>query len=109
MSFVLILRCGIGKLQAGIARTAGGMTANAPFKHTQLNYTPIESNPLLPEGRLLQRHALIGRPFFSATPLAVTASSHGNDYCTSKSSRLPESRYTVFLADCRIVPGSPIE
>src|SRR5664279_2652266 len=38
---MLMLRCGIGKLQAGIARTTGGMAANAPFKHTQLKYTPI--------------------------------------------------------------------
>jgi hypothetical protein len=39
-----MLRCGIGRFQAEIARTKGGMAANAPFKQTQLNYTPI-SNP----------------------------------------------------------------
>src|SRR5271166_1268576 len=44
---MLMLRCGIGRLQAGIARTKGGMTANAPFKHTHTHYTPICAAPLM--------------------------------------------------------------
>jgi len=42
-----MLRCGIGRLQAGIARTKGGMTADAPFKHTHTHYTPICAAPLM--------------------------------------------------------------
>src|SRR5271157_715479 len=54
---VLMLRCGIGRLQAGIARTTGGMAANAPFKHTHLHYTPIS-----PEAQLKRRACLYFGP-----------------------------------------------
>ena len=44
---MLMLRCGIGWYRQESLELKGGMAANAPFKHTQLNYTPISPLPLL--------------------------------------------------------------